>query len=79
MLFRSRLTFLRNTVTVHSVPVTDKNPCKNCKTNKFVAQMDFYLLYIRFRTDLAVNAKSCVNSNVILYFRRTLNFLLSTS
>ncbi len=25
--------------------------------------MDFYLIHIRFRTDLAVNAKSCVNSN----------------
>lgn len=26
--------------------------------------MDFYLTYIRFHTDLAVNAKSCVNSNL---------------
>jgi len=43
-------------VTVHSVPVTDKNPCKIYKTNKFVAQMDFYLLYACFGTDLAVNA-----------------------
>ena len=27
--------------------------------------MDFYSLYVRFRTDLAVNAKSFVNSNNI--------------
>jgi len=26
-------------------------------------QMDFYLLHERFRTDLAVNAESCVNDN----------------
>ena len=25
--------------------------------------MDFYLLHVRFLTDLAVNAKSCVNCN----------------
>ena len=28
--------------------------------------MDFYLQKTRFRTDFAVNAKSCVNSNFIL-------------
>ena len=27
--------------------------------------MDFYLLTVRFVTDLAVNAKSCVNSNML--------------
>ena len=26
-------------------------------------QMDFYLTALRFFTDLAVNAKSCLNSN----------------
>ncbi len=29
--------------------------------------MDFYLQYIRFRTDLAVNAKSCVNGNFLFH------------
>ena len=52
------------TVTVHSVPVTNKIPCKNCNMNKFVMQMDFYLLALRFLTDLAVNAKSYLNSNI---------------
>ena len=28
--------------------------------------MDFYLLHVRFLTDLAVNAKSCVNCNELL-------------
>ena len=51
-------------VTVHSVPVTSKNPCKICNTNKFVMQMDFYLATLRFLTDLAVNAKSCLNCNL---------------
>ncbi len=55
--------YTKTAVTVHSIPVTGKNPCKICKTNKFVAQMDFYLTAIRFLTDLAVTAKSCLNSN----------------
>ena len=33
---------------------------------KFASQMDFYLQYICFRTDLAVNAKSCMNSNELV-------------
>ena len=33
---------------------------------KFALQMDFYLQYICFRTDLAVNAKSCMNSNELV-------------
>ena len=44
-----------NIVSVHSVPVTGKNPCKwifTCYWNVFVQ-------------DLAVNAKSCVNSKII--------------
>ena len=32
--------------------------------SKFASQMDFYLLNICFCTDLAVNAKSCLNSNL---------------
>ncbi len=31
--------------------------------------MDFYSLLVCFLTDLAVNAKSCVNSNLQLSFR----------
>ena len=48
---------IREAVTVHSVPVTGKIHAK------FASQMDFYLAEIRFLTDLAVNAKSCLNSN----------------
>jgi len=35
---------------------------------KFASQMDFYLQPVRFLTDLAVNAKSCLNSNALWYF-----------
>ena len=32
-------------------------------------QMDFYLATLRFLTDLAVNAKSCLNSNVAISYK----------
>ncbi len=42
--------------------------------------MDFYLQYIRFRTDLAVNAKSCLNSNFMVPILHNIYFpVLSAS
>jgi len=38
--------------------------------------MDFYLLPKRFLTDLAVNAKSCVNSNLVTLFMKSKMYAL---
>ena len=62
-------------VTIHSVPVTSKNPIEfwfDLQNSPSV--MNFYLPALRFLTDLAVNAKSCLNSNICAIYHINIQF-----